>query len=76
MRFGCLNAVKNLHRAILGGTLHAPVAYFDQTPTGRILSRFSKDIDVLDVILPDTIKWFLYCAAEVIVKLLNYKSIE
>lgn len=66
MRFGCLAAAINLHKSLLNGISHAPLAYFDQTPSGRILSRFSKDVDVLDVILPETIKWFLYCSSEVI----------
>lgn len=74
VRFGCLAAVINLHKAILVGTMHAPVTFFDQTPSGRILSRFSKDIDVLDVVLPETIKWFLYCAAEVIAHLFSPSS--
>lgn len=66
VRFGCLAASINCHKALLIGILHAPIIFFDQTPSGRILSRFSKDIDVVDVGLPEIIKWLLYCAAEVI----------
>lgn len=66
VRFGCIAAVINLHKTLLNGILHAPLTYYDQTPSGRILQRFSKDIDVLDVTLPETIKWFLYCLCEVI----------
>lgn len=66
VRFGCLVASINCHKALLIGILHAPLTYFDQTPSGRILSRFSKDIDVVDVGLPEIIKWLLYCATEVI----------
>lgn len=33
--------------------------FFDRTPTGRIINRFSRDIDVIDVVLPDKLKsWF------------------
>lgn len=39
--------------------------FFDITPNGRILSRFSKDIEVLDKQVPDNILWLLYCIFEV-----------
>lgn len=52
--FGCIQASKNLHQILLSTVLKAPVnTYFDVTPVGRILNRFSKDLDAMDCLLPD-----------------------
>ena len=40
-----LRASKRLHSALLQRVLHAPVSFFDTTPVGRIVQRFSKDTD-------------------------------
>jgi ABC-type multidrug transport system fused ATPase/permease subunit len=41
-------AGRKLHWIILLGVLHAPMSFFDTTPIGRIINRFSKDIDAVD----------------------------
>lgn len=66
LSFGCIYAAINLHNGILARILHAPLLYFDQTPIGRILQRFSKDIEVVDQKIPGILTDLLYCAAEVI----------
>lgn len=47
-----LTASKNLHRHVFDKVMHAPMYFFDTTPTGRILNRFSKDMDEVDIKLP------------------------
>jgi hypothetical protein len=39
------------------------MAHFDTTPTGRILTLVSKDLDEVDVRLPMTVEQFLTFAA-------------
>eukprot|EP00930_Biecheleria_cincta_P056839 TRINITY_DN42872_c0_g1_i1.p1 TRINITY_DN42872_c0_g1~~TRINITY_DN42872_c0_g1_i1.p1 ORF type:complete len:1394 (+),score=210.79 TRINITY_DN42872_c0_g1_i1:230-4411(+) len=44
---------QNTHDTMLNCILRAPVnTYFDVTPTGRILNRFSRDLDSMDMQLP------------------------
>ena len=38
-----VNASKQLHIGMLNSVLHAPMSFYNQNPTGRILNRFSKD---------------------------------
>lgn len=60
-RLGCLNAASIMHKFILTGMLHAPNHFYDTTPLGRILSRFSKDVDVIDNTLPPQLISTLGC---------------
>ncbi|KAL6423797.1 hypothetical protein ACFW04_010336 [Cataglyphis niger] len=50
----CMNASKNLHNFMFSCLLKAPMSFFDNNPSGRILNRFSKDIGTVDEILPRT----------------------
>ena len=59
-----------LHDSVFYRVLHAPVnTFFDTTPMGRILNRFSKDQDTVDTIPPVSVMivcaasnlWFLLC---------------
>ncbi|KAJ8730882.1 hypothetical protein PYW08_002295 [Mythimna loreyi] len=59
---GTLAAARALHAALLNGVLHAPsIGFFDCTPVGRVLNRFSKDVDVLDNVLPMTLRGWTSC---------------
>ena len=45
----CAVASDVIHSRLLTRVMHAPMAFFDTTPLGRILNRFSQDIDALDI---------------------------
>ncbi|VDD93650.1 unnamed protein product [Enterobius vermicularis] len=54
-----LNAASKLHNKMFRSILRANVQFFDTTPTGRILNRFSKDMDEIDIKLPFSAEVFL-----------------
>ncbi|XP_058061275.1 multidrug resistance-associated protein 1-like [Anopheles bellator] len=60
LALGCLKAAKESHEKLLDSSMRMPMSFFDTTPLGRIINRFSKDVDVVDNILPATIRaWLL-----------------
>lgn len=52
-------ASRSLHSSMLNNILHSPMAFFDTTPLGRILNRFSKDVNIIDETIPRSIRSFL-----------------
>uniref|UniRef100_A0A668AW88 ATP-binding cassette sub-family C member 5 n=1 Tax=Myripristis murdjan TaxID=586833 RepID=A0A668AW88_9TELE len=54
-----LSASSSLHNAIFKKIIACPMSFFDTTPTGRILNRFSKDQDEVDSLLPYNLDSFL-----------------
>mmetsp|Transcript_14384 Transcript_14384/g.31486 ORF Transcript_14384/g.31486 Transcript_14384/m.31486 type:complete len:531 (-) Transcript_14384:1594-3186(-) len=50
-----------LHKNLLASVLNAPMSFFDTTPTGRILSRFSKDLYSIDLEISDNLDFFILC---------------
>ncbi|XP_058136036.1 ATP-binding cassette sub-family C member 12 [Dasypus novemcinctus] len=47
-----LMASSSLHDQVFDKISKSPMSFFDTTPTGRLMNRFSKDMDELDVRLP------------------------
>ena len=46
-QFIAAEASRKIHLSLLDKTLHAPMIFFETTPTGRILNRFSSDLDMI-----------------------------
>ena len=59
--FGGVQASRALHLQLLRHVLASPLSFFDSTPVGRIVNRFSKDTDTIDVTLPFTFQFWLMC---------------
>ncbi|XP_078527762.1 ATP-binding cassette sub-family C member 12-like [Lissotriton helveticus] len=54
-----LKASSNLHDKVFYKVLLSPMSFFDTTPTGRLMNRFSKDMDEVDVRLPFQVENFM-----------------
>nr|XP_044992544.1 ATP-binding cassette sub-family C member 12 isoform X3 [Jaculus jaculus] len=65
-----LMASSSLHNRVFQKVIKSPMSFFDTTPTGRLMNRFSKDMDELDVRLPFHAENFLQQFFMVIVILL------
>uniref|UniRef100_A0A8C1TC36 ATP-binding cassette sub-family C member 5 n=1 Tax=Cyprinus carpio TaxID=7962 RepID=A0A8C1TC36_CYPCA len=54
-----LRASSKLHDTMFKRILGSPMSFFDITPTGRLVNRFSKDQDEVDAVLPFNMENFL-----------------
>ncbi|NXU52281.1 MRP7 protein, partial [Turnix velox] len=57
--YGTICAATVIHNRLLQRVLKATVTFFDTTPTGRILNRFSSDLYCIDDSLPFVLNIFL-----------------
>lgn len=64
-RLGTLKATRMLHIALLWAMMRAPLMFYDQTPIGRILSRFSSDTEATDNKIPEIVSDGIWCFFEV-----------
>ncbi|KAF9525987.1 multidrug resistance-associated ABC transporter [Crepidotus variabilis] len=51
-----LRSARQLHDSMLSALMHAPLSFFETTPTGRLLNLFSRDTYVVDQILARVIQ--------------------
>jgi ABC-type bacteriocin/lantibiotic exporter with double-glycine peptidase domain len=51
-----------LQERLLSRVVRLPMSFFDSQPTGRLLNRFTKDTEAVDVALQSSVSSFLNCA--------------
>ncbi|KAF9975165.1 Multidrug resistance-associated protein 1 [Actinomortierella ambigua] len=60
-----VRASKYLHNALLNNVLRLPMSFFDTTPVGRIVNRFSSDVFSVDEMIPWQFHDMLFCMVAV-----------
>ncbi|PSC76242.1 multidrug resistance-associated 1 isoform X1 [Micractinium conductrix] len=64
--FGSVNAARVLQERLLACVVRLPMSFFDSQPTGRLLNRFTKDTESVDMELQSSVSSFLNCAVSVV----------
>ena len=54
-----ISSAKRFHDGMFRGILFAPLQWFETIPTGRLLNLFSRDVNVIDEVLPRVLHSFV-----------------
>ncbi|XP_072339969.1 ATP-binding cassette sub-family C member 3 isoform X3 [Scyliorhinus torazame] len=65
-----LKASRLIHGNMLDHVFCCSLSFFESTPTGRLLNRFGKDMDTIDVNIPENIDVWIRCLLYTLVVLL------
>jgi ATP-binding cassette subfamily C (CFTR/MRP) protein 4 len=57
----CLNSTKSAFNQMLDSVFKSPMSFFQSVPHGRLMNRFSKDINLMDEMLPQVFFNFVQC---------------
>lgn len=74
MAMAGLKAAVILHRVILSNILKCPCSFFDVTPKGRILARFSNDLETIDSRIIMSFRQWIMCVLRVCEKFQFFKT--
>ena len=59
LAYSAMKAARNLHQGLLVNIMHLPMQFFETTPLGRIVNRFSRDVNSVDARIPRSLAMFL-----------------
>ncbi len=66
----CATASREIHKSLLNNVLRSPMSFFDTNPTGRIVNRFTSDLDTMDQMIPFEILDMVWCMFECLATIL------
>ncbi len=64
MAYGGIQAARILHSGLSKAMLTAPLHFFETTPIGRVITRFSDDMLEIDLVLPFTVRSMINCVLQ------------
>ncbi|KAF5861943.1 hypothetical protein ETB97_012342 [Aspergillus alliaceus] len=74
-QFGSWTAAKKMHRRLVKAVLSAPISWFDQNPTGRLINRFGNDTRSLDTVLIDWLRMSIENGLRFLLRIASVASI-
>ena len=66
LAIGAVLASRRIHDKLLRNVMRSPMSFFETTPLGRVLNRFSKDIYVIDETIPRSLRSFIFVFLSVV----------
>lgn len=69
-----LTLAKKVHQMTLSGVMRAPFGFFENRPVGRMVNRFSKDMECLEHTLPWVTKSFMNTFPQIVFTLIVITS--
>ncbi|XP_014414041.2 multidrug resistance-associated protein 1 isoform X2 [Camelus ferus] len=63
---GSLAASRTLHAQLLDNVLHLPLQFFETNPIGQIISRFTKDMFIIDIRFHYYLRTWVNCTLDVV----------
>ncbi|KAK3053818.1 Transporter of the ATP-binding cassette (ABC) [Extremus antarcticus] len=64
--WGSLTASNRIHRKLMESITHAKFRFFDSTPLGQIMNRFSKDVEAIDQEVAPVAVGVVHCLASIV----------
>ena len=56
---GNIRVAMTMHQRLLHNVISSPMTFFESNPYGRIMNRFGKDVDTLDLVLVENFRGFI-----------------
>ncbi|KAI0750650.1 hypothetical protein C8Q80DRAFT_1097969 [Daedaleopsis nitida] len=72
--FGVLRASRSIHKSLVGSVLSATLRWLDKTPTSRIITRCTQDIQAIDGQLANSLGWVMELTVAIVMKFLAVVS--